>query len=592
LADSLKDAYEFTLVISEKGGAERKQAFRGAEVTIGRVSGNDIVLGKGNVSKRHARLLFREGRLIVTDLNSTNGTFVNRRRIVQATILRPQDRLFIGDYVLRVEPSLGSEVHGVDTTDRLSAPPLANATTKFTVEGEAAARVTLVPGEHGLETRRGSSGPPPRRSETVEPSARSHDGGAQRIAVARVVRAVLAARGEPPLEAAEADTKTYSDDVAAIVDQLLVDGEIPVGTTGEAVHDVAALELLDLGPLATLLDDVGIVAVSGSRPDDLVEVRDGRLQACALSFSCPEALALALKRMLRRAQLAEAGTESGIWNGRFERNGTWWTASIARDAQAWIFSIERAPLEPVTLDELVRRGCLSRAMASFLGLALQARLNVVVTSALGNDAHLVASALLQSVGRERILRLAEDTESLPNYGSAFRLPADPEARKRALILALSLPLVRLLFTVDRGPVASALLDLGSARASTFLALGSTARLSQLIRTLPAQLARGLSDVSPELASAWVETSFDVGIEVTRLADGRLRVTRIAEIHAGLELEDVFTFVATRVLPGGTLEGNFAPTSGVPRVLAAFQNAGLRIDPALFSRGSDPGEAGR
>src|SRR5690606_315161 len=50
-----------------------------------------------------ARLLFRDGRFIVTDLNSTNGTYVNRRRIAQATIVREGDRIYIGDFVLRIE---------------------------------------------------------------------------------------------------------------------------------------------------------------------------------------------------------------------------------------------------------------------------------------------------------------------------------------------------------------------------------------------------------------------------------------------------------------------------------------------------------
>lgn len=87
----------FAIVISEKGGAERREAFDHAEINIGRVQGNDLMLAKGNVSKRHARLVFRDNRFIVTDLNSTNGTYVNRRRISQATIVRQGDRIYIGE---------------------------------------------------------------------------------------------------------------------------------------------------------------------------------------------------------------------------------------------------------------------------------------------------------------------------------------------------------------------------------------------------------------------------------------------------------------------------------------------------------------
>ncbi|HZU84600.1 MAG TPA: FHA domain-containing protein, partial [Polyangiaceae bacterium] len=102
----------FTIVISEKGGAERRETFEKNEINVGRVQGNDLMLAKGNVSKHHARLLYRDGRFIVTDLKSTNGTYVNGRKISQATIVREGDKIYIGDFVLRLE-----------TGERTAAPP-------------------------------------------------------------------------------------------------------------------------------------------------------------------------------------------------------------------------------------------------------------------------------------------------------------------------------------------------------------------------------------------------------------------------------------------------------------------------------------
>src|SRR5216684_6113458 len=97
------DSTMFAIVISEKGGGERRELFDKPEINVGRVQGNDLMLPKGNVSKRHARLLFRDGRIIVTDLKSTNGTYVNGRKIAQATIVREGDKIYIGDFVLRIE---------------------------------------------------------------------------------------------------------------------------------------------------------------------------------------------------------------------------------------------------------------------------------------------------------------------------------------------------------------------------------------------------------------------------------------------------------------------------------------------------------
>src|ERR1700710_1476561 len=97
----------FTIIISEKGGAERRETFERNEINVGRVQGNHLMLPKGNVSKHHARLLFRDGRFIVTDLKSTNGTYVNGRKIAQATIVREGDKIYIGDFVLRIEAGAG-----------------------------------------------------------------------------------------------------------------------------------------------------------------------------------------------------------------------------------------------------------------------------------------------------------------------------------------------------------------------------------------------------------------------------------------------------------------------------------------------------
>ena len=93
------------VLISKTGTSPREERFFLNEVTIGstRSIGNDIVLDGGTVSKRHARVVMRDDKLIVVDLQSTNGTFINGKRISAPQVLRDGDRLIIGDYWLRFE---------------------------------------------------------------------------------------------------------------------------------------------------------------------------------------------------------------------------------------------------------------------------------------------------------------------------------------------------------------------------------------------------------------------------------------------------------------------------------------------------------
>src|ERR1700733_1072841 len=128
----------FTIVISEKGGAERRETFDRSEISVGRVQGNDLMLPKGNVSKHHARLLLRDGRFIVTDLRSTNGTYVNGRKISQATIVREGDKIYIGDFVLRVESGHGvaAEVPRESVTGSQAALPGAGSSSSSSMLAE------------------------------------------------------------------------------------------------------------------------------------------------------------------------------------------------------------------------------------------------------------------------------------------------------------------------------------------------------------------------------------------------------------------------------------------------------------------------
>ena len=70
-------------------------------ITVGRDPKNDIVLDDRRVSRRHAEVRLRLGRYTLYDLQSTNGTFVNGRRIAEM-VLSNDDRITIGGAELLV----------------------------------------------------------------------------------------------------------------------------------------------------------------------------------------------------------------------------------------------------------------------------------------------------------------------------------------------------------------------------------------------------------------------------------------------------------------------------------------------------------
>ena len=75
---------------------------RSGAVSIGRAADSDIHIKDSTVSSRHAKIVTYFDASYIEDLDSTNGTFVNGKR-VQKHILNPGDVISVGTHTLKVE---------------------------------------------------------------------------------------------------------------------------------------------------------------------------------------------------------------------------------------------------------------------------------------------------------------------------------------------------------------------------------------------------------------------------------------------------------------------------------------------------------
>ena len=113
----------FQVTINEKGGQGRQESFDKSEITIGRVQGNDIILPKGNISKRHSRIVLKDGKFIIVDLKSTNGTYVNGKKITAPQVVKATDKIYIGDFTLQLTSSQNGAAEPREASLRPRAAP-------------------------------------------------------------------------------------------------------------------------------------------------------------------------------------------------------------------------------------------------------------------------------------------------------------------------------------------------------------------------------------------------------------------------------------------------------------------------------------
>jgi FHA domain/Domain of unknown function (DUF1707) len=76
-------------------------SLRGGRLVLGRHPACELVFDDATVSRRHAGLRLRDGRWYLADLGSSNGTWVNGRRVFDAEV-RPGDEIRLGDVTFRL----------------------------------------------------------------------------------------------------------------------------------------------------------------------------------------------------------------------------------------------------------------------------------------------------------------------------------------------------------------------------------------------------------------------------------------------------------------------------------------------------------
>jgi len=80
----------------------RTHELKTEKTTVGRVEDNTFQIAEPSVSSHHAEVLLRGNDVIVKDLNSTNGTFINGEKITESTI-KPGQILRLGQIEMRLE---------------------------------------------------------------------------------------------------------------------------------------------------------------------------------------------------------------------------------------------------------------------------------------------------------------------------------------------------------------------------------------------------------------------------------------------------------------------------------------------------------
>ena len=629
-----------SISISEKGGASKQHDFGKDEITIGRIQGNDIVLPRGNVSKQHARIVQRDGKVVVLDLRSTNGTYLNSKKISTPQVVKPSDAIHIGDFVIqigaggapaaaepqpepepesrrssapakRVKPRIASdEEQPVDVDSEQEQPGDADALEDDAYEHEA----TSEPEAHKRAADQAEAEPnaqpvSPKRPPTIpkqkaKSKTRSSHGSLaeSRIEEYSDLQRDVHARLIDYLDLRRLDIEELGDDelwdqteraIRDILVQMENDGEIPSWVDGELLVNDVLNEALGLGPLEEFLSDPSISEIMVNRSKQIYIERDGKLRLSDKTFSSDQAVLGVIERIV--APLGRRIDESSPMVDARLKDGSRVNAIIPPLAvKGPSITIRKFKAEALSTDQLIKFGTLTPGMAEFIEMCIQARKNVIVSGGTGSGKTTTLNCLSAFIPEgERIVTVEDACELQLRQQHWISLETRPpniegsgEVTIRDLVKnCLRMRPDRIIVGECRGGEALDMLQaMNTGHDGSLTTAHANSPRDALSRLETMVLMSGM-ELPVRAIREQIASAVDIIVQQSRFSDGSRKITHISEV-TGMEvdiisLQDIFYFKQEGFDEDNKVLGRYVATGFIPKFYDELQRRGIPVNMDIF-----------
>ncbi len=382
------------------------------------------------------------------------------------------------------------------------------------------------------------------------------------------------------------DSATTRQQIRALLEQILRQETSALSTEEQQqlVRDVED-EVFGLGPLESLLRDSTINDILVNRAGEIYVERFGRLEKTEVTFRDDAHLLQVIERIVARAN-RRIDESSPMVDVRMP-DGSRVNAIIPPLAiDGPVLSIRRFYQEPLTTEDLVRFGSVSKGAALILEAAVKAKMNVLISGGTGSGKTTLLNALIRYIGpSERIVSI-EDTVELRLPGlHVVRLETRPpnieghgEITQRSLLRnALRMRPDRILVGEVRGEEAYDMMQaMNTGHKGSLTTIHANGPRDALARLETMILMAGVN-LTSEAMRRQISSAIDLVIQLERFPDGVRRLVSISEI-AGMEdqmikLQEVLRFEQQKGTPTQIVTGRFAPTGILPAFLDQLQKIG-------------------
>jgi len=538
---------------------------------IGRGAACRVRFESPDVSERHAILTVRDGRAILEDLHSANGTYVNGEAVDRAVTLDGGMVVQIGDNMLRVSDG---EPDGRDAGGGGEAQP--------------------APADARMDAADDPEEPPEAKPDPMRDLRRSVQEQIQRELLKRMDMKRLTVQGVDR----EGLEDTAREKIHAIVDEVVARGRLPAGIDPVRLEEDVFNESMRLGPLEELLDDDTVTEIMVNGPRNVYVERNGRLSLSDCQFTDDASVLAVIERII--APLGRRCDESQPYVDARLADGSRVNAIIAPLAISGpTITIRKFAKKALTPEDFIRFGTWTRNAAEFMRLCVLLRKNIIVAGGTGSGKTTLLNLLSGYIPRnERIVTVEDAAELRLQQPHVVRLEARPPNIEgkgavpiRDLVKnCLRMRPDRIIVGECRGGEALDMLQAMNTGHDGSLTTVHANSPRDVVSRLETMVLMSGMDLPSRAIREQIASAVDIIIHESRMSDGSRKVTAISEV-TGLEgnqivMQDIFAFGQEGVGPDGKVIGKLAPSGAVPSWFDQLQGRGFVCDPRMFDPDSD------
>ncbi|HLI30543.1 MAG TPA: CpaF family protein [Terriglobia bacterium] len=394
------------------------------------------------------------------------------------------------------------------------------------------------------------------------------------------------------------DRDAVRSELKEIIEKLVAEESAPMSfQEKQRIAEEVLDEVFGLGPLEPLLKDPRVSDILVNTYKNVYIERDGVLETTPIQFRDNAHLMLIIDRIVsavgRRVDESSPMVDARLADGS-RVNAI--IPPLALDGP--VLSIRRFGHQPLTAEDLLRKGALTPGMLEFLEGCVKARLNILISGGTGAGKTTLLNMLSSYISDgERIVTIEDAAELQLHQQHVVRLetrPANIEGKgavhqRQLVINSLRMRPDRIIVGEVRSEEALDMLQaMNTGHDGSLTTIHANSSRDALSR-LETMVAMANLNIPERAVRRQIASAIQIIVQVSRLSDGSRKVMGVTEI-TGMEgdlitTQDIFAYQKMGVGENGEVLGEFVSSGFRPQCAERLEVSGIRLPDELFESSS-------